>query len=230
VASIVRNVTVPVMSVVKTAAGAVPVAHVVSQALAVSTLSAPTGAQPARVASGVQPTAAAGRPAGVAPIGSTPPPASSTGVPAAPSSGPTATRAERPASASSARTPRPATLPGGALQGPSTAFFGRVTVFGTPPLGVTSFAARTSVNRRAVGRGGWVPAGTPVSPVAAPPAVAPGSFTGGGAGGGSGLFFFGLAAVLGLAGVAVPRLVCPVRPVAVAAVREPFLRLLARPG
>jgi hypothetical protein len=229
VASIVRNVTVPVMSVVKTAAGAVPVAHVVSQALAVSTLSAPTGAQPARVASGVQPTAAAGRPAGVAPIGSTPPPASSTGVPAAPSSGPTATRAERPASAPSARTPRPATLPGGALEGPSAASSGRVTVFGTQRSGATSFAPTTSVNRRAVGRGGWVPAGTPVSPVAAP-AVAPGSFTGGGAGGGSGLFFFGLAAVLGLAGVAVPRLVCPVRPVAVAAVREPFLRLLARPG
>jgi hypothetical protein len=229
VASIVRNVTVPVTSVVKTAAAAVPVAHVVSQALAVSTLSAPTGAQPARVASGVQPTAAAGRPAGVAPVGSTPPPASSTGVPAAPVSGATAARAERPASASSARTPRPATLPGGALQGPSTAFFGRVTVFGTPPSGVTSFARTTSVNRPAAGRSSGVPAGTPVSPVAAP-AVAPGSFTGGGAGGGSGLFFFGLAAVLGLAGVAVPRLVCSVRPVAVAAVREPFLRLLARPG
>jgi hypothetical protein len=79
------------------------------------------------------------------------------------------------------------------------------------------------------GRDGRVPAATPLPTVAAP-AAAPGSFTGGSVGGGSGLFFFGLAAVLGLAGVAVPRLVCSVRPVAAAAVREPFLRLLARPG
>jgi hypothetical protein len=85
-------------------------------------------------------------------------------------------------------------------------------------------------SRTGTGRDARRAAPTPEPSPVGPPAPAPPAPVGGSASGGSGLFFFGLAALLALAGLAVPRVISTVRTATGVAGPQPFLCLLERPG
>jgi hypothetical protein len=67
-------------------------------------------------------------------------------------------------------------------------------------------------------------------PVGAPIPVPGASTVGGSAGGVGAMFFFGLAALLALAGLVRPRVISVLRRTTVVAAPQPFLALLERPG
>jgi hypothetical protein len=110
----------------------------------------------------------------------------------------------------SGRTTRLALVPGGAVA------LGQSPIFvSAPNVGPRSHAA---------------PAAQVPGSAAPSPPVPSGSPIGGGASGGSGFFFFGVAALLALAGLVVPRVIGTVRATAAAAAPQPFRSLLERPG
>jgi hypothetical protein len=68
------------------------------------------------------------------------------------------------------------------------------------------------------------------NPTVVPPATGAYGTGGGAATGGLGIFFFGIAALLALAGLIVPRLIWRLGTTAPPAVAPPFLALQERPG
>jgi len=74
------------------------------------------------------------------------------------------------------------------------------------------------------------PVGPSPRPVDVPSPVPAASTVGGSAGGLGGLFFFGLAALIALAGLFCARVTSVLRRTADAAAPQPFLALLERPG
>jgi hypothetical protein len=74
------------------------------------------------------------------------------------------------------------------------------------------------------------PVGPQPPPVGAPGPVPVATPAGGSASGLGGIFFFGLAALLALAGLFRPRVISVLRRTGNAAAPQPFLALLERPG